>query len=195
MTDDEKIILAIAMEAVPAVLVPVCEHNHCILATRCAIEVLKYFDVTVTALPVRLDVFNNKYVELYSSGALKTMNEEEMLASEAWALTTNGDKRESHYAGHLVCDVGDSCIIDFNFGQLNRPAKNMEANPAAVFKNFDPSKVNIYTLPDFIVFYQAITDESYKTARDWKKPYRELIGQIIRRMKEGKKRDELKDYL
>ena len=103
--------------------------NHCILASRLAVELLRHHGVRAQAVAADLHVLNVPYalaVEKDPSLA-DTTTWETARIDGAWCVWVS--RHEPGYTGHVVVVAENRVLLDLTAHQANRPKKNISAEP------------------------------------------------------------------
>ena len=165
--------------------------NVCILATRVAIETLRYFGVQAQELPVGLAVLNAEYVAWEQAGRPEPMPP----TAHSIGVDPDADPTDERlatmggYMGHLVALTTDNVMIDLTLSQVNRPQKGIELGPLIVEVpgDFSTRKDWLYVLSNnrCEIAYQSRPDigTAYKDTADWRSNHKRLVGPMIRYIK------------
>lgn len=176
-------ILDALVEAQPLIAAR-CIERSCILSTNVGIRALRYFGISAKPLSVDVQIFNPTFIKLYSKGITKP---DELIAGGARMIAIDLGNHNGGWGGHLMIDLDEGDLLDLSFGQFSRPQKSMPMPAVGCFKEFDPSRACTYWLNECAVKIEVVNDQTYIHAPDWKREYRDIVGQVIRAMKKTMK--------
>lgn len=176
--------------------------DTCIWSTRIGIEVMRYFGLPATALPVSVQVHNPRMVELHSQGVEPTV--ENMDEVGAWALGTDPDKPmpETGRRGwncHLIMHVERfGVLVDLSLEQYNRPAKNivLEPLPALIDPVFwEGQHVAVLVRGCHVLYCHRPEQQSYRDTYDWHEGKQNSdIGGLIRMVRSSIEAQLLREH-
>lgn len=146
--------------------------GHCIIATRVALEVGRYFGFPDwEALPVDLIVFNK-------AGFAQFRDDIPVAEwpSEAWSIGSMWDEQP----GHLIVATPEH-LADLSANQYDRPHRSLRVEPWVVerpdfeppwwFESTDGNWSRIMPRPDVSM---------HKSSPNWRQDYKPFAGEIIR---------------
>lgn len=152
--------------------------NHCILATRTAIEVGRYFGFEWSPLPIDFAMFNAEGFESFMTNIPVSEWPE-----SAWSIGASCGLANGEWTGHMVVRTHRH-LADLSAAQFDRPAKDLHVKPWIIerstetppwwFNRDDGVRFVIMPRPDV---------RSYHKARDWTANYRDLAAQLIRELR------------
>lgn len=176
-------ILDALITVAPPIITPITIARNCIFCANVGIRALRYFGIEAAPFPCDVAVFNPEYCSAIEAGIT---DEKELIARGGWVVAVDlGRHDKDGYGGHLMIELAGGNLLDLSFAQFNRKHKNIELPPIGAFKEFDRNEeFCIYRMNGCAVRVRAIDDGGrYKRAPDWKREYREIVGEIIRGMK------------
>lgn len=210
LTLHEASVLDALVEVARPIILEEFNLDSCIATTRIGIDVLDYFGIKATALPISAVVFNKEALDLLTSGTSMEDLKAIMAAipidepGGPWSIGVGagGPLKHNDWAGHLIATIPEaSTIIDLSIDQASRPHKNFTLvpyhavldeddwwsgkEPMATFSNAD----GCYLLLD-----RRVPDPvGYLSSPNWKrtsnveggKPFKALTGRIIRAVKDA----------
>jgi hypothetical protein len=152
--------------------------NHCIMATRAAIEVGHYFGYTWHPLVVNIAVFNQAGFELFQQGIPFTDWPAE---AHSVGVISQNTTTATGWDGHLLARAGD-ILIDLAGAQFDRPGKDIAIGPWTFKVEGEGPWPGLRDGTHLIVWPQTgIT--VYRRTRDWKTNFAEPAAQLIRELK------------
>jgi len=153
----------------------------CILATRTAIEVGRYFGVTLTAQPLSVVVLNPAAKAEYAQQ--RPIDE---WPPEAWSVGTHctDTVTATGWEGHLIV-VGDGMMADLTAGQFDRPEKGIRCAPwvMPVPTQPPPWGFEFGEAPSTQMVMLPCEARAYRQSPDWRTNYRDLAAATIRRIR------------
>ena len=181
MNKDRDLILGLLMDCEPHIAAAARFPNHCILATKIGLEVLNYFEIEATPLPVIIWLYNQAYADCADAG-MKDANE--FVSHGAFSVGINKSNPGKEWNGHLLIDLHNGDLLDLNFGQFSRPSKQIVVPVAAAFRDFTYGEPATYIVNQSHVCITADpTNVIYKNSNDWKLKDTATIGKIITAIK------------
>jgi hypothetical protein len=152
--------------------------NHCILATKVAIEVGRYFGVNFEPMPVSIAAFNQVGWEQFSQGI-----EVKDWPPEAWSVGVHSadtwNQEGNRWDGHLIIS-GSGVLADLNADQLSRPERGITIENWVALRPDTPPPWN-HTQEDGTHLVLSSTQATlYRQAKDWKTNYKPVTGEAIR---------------
>jgi hypothetical protein len=152
--------------------------NHCILATRVAIEVGRYFGVTYEPMAVSIAVFNEAGWKLFQEGV-----ESKDWPADAWSVGTPSDDTLTNgvWNGHLMIS-GSGVIADLNADQMSRPARNIVVPNWVALRPTEPPPW-AHREDGTYIMLKPVPASHYRQARDWRTNYKLMTGDVIRQIK------------
>lgn len=165
--------------------------DSCLGATRLAIVVLELARISARPVPCKVTVMNPRAAEKWAANEAVDPAEEKRRPDGAYVLSTNPERREGKFAGHLVAVVdepdGGAVIFDLSADQFSRPLWTMPVEPTVVrvSAGWEDRVFGFTTNADVRVAYERIDDTSYKAAPDWRRKgaVSRVIGDIVRKAK------------
>ena len=184
----------------------------CIAATKCGIEVCKYFGIVAWPIAARLEIFNPTFCRLVGElGRVPKSDEEkaEWAAEGAWIVDIgNPDNmlRQRGWNGHLLLATAVEervHVADLALEQAKRPHKGIDLHPFhfCVSGEFLRKEIEIATyLNNCLLNYHSWPGElSFYTAADWsaerKKQRDPIVGKIIRAINEAEPNNRIPEVL
>jgi hypothetical protein len=174
----------------PVVTRPGLRPNHCILASRVAVEVGRYFGIPITERSTRCLVANARAWEL--------LNQQIPVSEwpdDAWSVGVDPDddrNRGTGYPGHVIAE-SEHYLIDLSAAQFSRPKRGLEFGP--MFLPRPEMDTEYWTYADSengtVIVYSPQADRRYRNAPDWReetnwKPEAAALIRLIRnRMQKG----------
>ena len=152
------------------------QENHCILATRTAIEVGRYFGVKLEPLPVSILLFNQPGWERFTQGIPVSD-----WPPEAWSVgtETNDEVTKTGWNGHLIIS-GGGMMLDLTANQMARSHRNIWAEPW-ILKTPDEEPPWVFrTDDDTTMILNPVEAKKYKGTKDWKVKHNQLAAESIR---------------
>jgi|GEM_PF-3530400 len=187
-------------------------HDCCIAATKCGIEVCKYFGIVTWGIAARLEIFNPTFCRLVGEHGRVPQSDQESLewaGKGAWIVdigNPENELRQKGWNGHLLLasvDDGRVHIADLALEQANRPHKDINLVPFhfCVSGEFLREEIQVATYLNgcLLNYHSWPTDRSYYTAADWsaqrEKERKPIVGRIIRAIKEEEPNNTIPEVL
>lgn len=156
----------------------------CVLSTRIAYDVCRYYGVACEPLSVVLIAGNERWVEWMVSLDWKP-TAETPLPEGAWSVGVDPNRpaARNRWNGHLVLSVAGG-ILDCDLGYWARPGQGIHLPGGAFFVNGPDA----YTAPEGgLVLYRerVLDDRIWARSRDWNGRGRRkrIVGSLIRQAK------------
>lgn len=176
--------------------------NHCIAATAVGVSVLVDLGVEAYGLSVRMALANKVWSDDNKRREGQPMTEADAVRLQmagGWVLDTNPSGSDDdvvdpeQWPGHVVIYLphhGDGGFIDLNFGQFNRPAKNIRV-PAAASFHFPTGGRWRYELPGGcqMVVEARTHDTTWQDCPDWQRratKWKDAIRDLTRAVRKGR---------
>lgn len=188
-TDPHETVTAVAGYLRALMVATGIRRDSCILGTRLAREVLAYFGLPATAVPVRFAVFNPAAWALLEAndGALP-----DPLPDGAWSVgvAASGVHGPGRWDGHLVLrvDVAEPLLLDVTIDQASRPERGIVLDEPVVAPwpdrlAADGGPFVFVDGADNRLAYEVIEDTLWRRSPDWTRggaDLRRLTGLAIR---------------
>ena len=153
--------------------------NHCILVTRVAIEVGRYFGVDYEAMPVTIAVFNEAGWRLFREGVPNKDWPEEAWSVGTFCEDTFSDRS---WNGHLIVS-GPGVLADLNATQMSRPHRGIDL-PNWISPTPDGEPPWTWSKDDGThITIKPEQARHYRQSRDWRINYKSLTSEVIRLIK------------
>ncbi len=164
----EQVFHAAAPFIAPAIEQAFGRRDLCIFSTRVAIEVARYFGVSVEPLAVRA-IFAN--------------------VDRSWTVGAGhghpaGCRPELGWDGHLIAIAGED-FADFSAWNAERPQRGIILGPAIVGKRAQAEAWAVRSEHGVHIQYECSGDARWRAAPDWRdeKRRRPVVAAVIRAMK------------
>lgn len=176
------------------IYVPKLVPNACVLSSRVASEVLTYFGIQHDVVPVCAYAINEKMHEHWRNKTPISMWEDDAYSvgiSPDAVLTNNGiDRREPHgFEGHLIV-ITNNHLLDLSALQFHRPQHNifvdgpiLATKTAVETVSFGEHELVRIILEQGLLFYENLRTNKYLKSNDWRKNYRPITSNIIKKMR------------
>lgn len=186
MTDRIVLVERIARETHNAVTTKYADPALCVLSTAVFVRACDYFGIEAVPTPVRVAAFNPVATEWVLAGKDIDANEGiDCRDAGGWVVQIDTTStRERRFPAHLVAIVGDY-LVDPNFSQFSRPAKNMTLPDYAAFDlsthEWPGTPFATHVDDSTVVYEHWPTAPDWRTAPDWSdRKAKPLAGQVIR---------------
>jgi hypothetical protein len=156
-------------------------YNGCILATRVAVDVARYFGIIARPLAVRAIVCNSEFLLGVERGETTV---EEMAAHDGYAVgvgfgrdpitgligcdSAHMAKRHNAWNGHLIV-TAEGIFADFSIQQAERPQRSIITGPGIIGLLPDKQAWTVELEGGAMVQYRCIHEKTFRTAPDWAK--------------------------
>lgn len=165
--------------------------DNCVMSSRIAYELFKYYGLNPKPLAVSVTVGNPRYTELLGLHGPPTSREQldEWVAQGAFCMGITGHRKAppkpGYWNGHLVT-VCEDTLLDLSLDQCSRPQHNMEVEElyARVPQRFlegSERAVFIHATGCVVIYEIEPWNEGWKGASDWEfvAAYQHVIDEII----------------
>jgi hypothetical protein len=200
------------VETVSSILHEYYSPDCCIAATKCGIEVCKYFGIVAWPIAARLKIFNPTFCRLVGELDCVPQSDQESAewaAKGAWIVdigNPDNQLRQGGWNGHLLLatSVDERVhIADLALEQAKRPQKGIDLIPFhfCVTSEFlrDEIEVATYLNGSFLKYHSWPSEISFYTTADWsndrKKQRSPIVGKIIRAIKNTEPNNRIPEVL
>ncbi len=159
----------------------------CILASKVAVDVLRYFGKDAYALMVRVFIANAPLVKRFQAGNPPRNQEELQQAAKedgSHSIGLGYGYTKGKWSGHLVV-ISEGQMLDLTLTQANRPAQGIILEPVLVpaSSDFLAGKDDLLlTIGGTLVKYHAFPDDhSYEDSPDWRR-FNPLAARIVQQV-------------
>lgn len=152
------------------------QKDSCIASTRITVEVFSRLGFKAMPLPCQVQVYNNKFREIFEREKHWPTKEEmeKWVTQGAWGIGIGfGDHKGEGYLGHLVAIVENRYLIDSSIDQAERPHKEIffpAILVAEINRDFRRGKEKHTIINDrgtVMVYELKIKDRKWETSPDW----------------------------
>lgn len=164
-------------------------HDNCILTSKIAVEVGRYFGKEVNAWACKLAIWNRTMQELIDQhGWPDEATLQDWATRGAWALGCNGKPSDDNgYPFHVVVTC-DGWFADYAVEQFARPERDIHIQGVIVGPDcFDHGILRVDNNLGTRIEYQRNRDLGFLKTNNWKKKHywSDIAGELIRKLKEA----------
>lgn len=194
--DPQPLFEALAPLVAPEVERVFQRRDLCILSTRIAIEVARYFGVDAQPTPVQVILYNAPFAKHVACDFTDVEDpaHPETWGDESWSvgIGCGAPARIGGWDGHLIA-LAQGCYADFSISQAERIERNIVTGEALVGPWDGRSRAwkAVSETTGTVIEYRRIDDDSWRSAPDWRDTarWRPLVGKLVRAASNRKRRE------